>query len=160
MSVVSMIWLASVAGAFLFAAAGYFIALAKRQRPSAIVAAAALPPPPAIPKPDRIETGELLDSASLQRFVDNVVKTPTVRSAALTDELGFLVVGQGEHTEALAAFGAFLTDAGERARGLLPINAVQKVSIEDSAGYTLTAHAIASAPHELVLVTLGTERST
>lgn len=98
-----------------------------------------------------------LDNASLQRFVDDVVKTPSVSAAALTDELGFLVVGVGEHTEALAAFGAYLTDAGARACGVLPMHAVQKVSIQDDSGITLTARTIASAPNELVLVTLGVD---
>lgn len=98
-----------------------------------------------------------MDNASLQRFVDDVLKTPSVSAAALTDELGFLVVGGGDHTEALAAFGAYLTDAGARACGLLPMHAVHKVSIQDDSGITLTARTIASAPNELVLVTLGVD---
>jgi hypothetical protein len=109
--------------------------------------------------PEYTETGPegSLDNASLQRFVDDVVKTPSVSAAALTDELGFLVVGVGDHTEALAAFGAYLTDAGARACGMLPMHAVQKVSIQDDSGITLTARTIASAPNELVLVTLGVD---
>jgi hypothetical protein len=144
MSVMTWIWLSSIAGALLFAAAGYFAARARAPKRAA--------------KREPIQTGPKLDPVALQRFVDDIVKTPSVRAAALTDELGFLVVGKGENTEALAAFGAYLTDAGARARGLLPLNAVQKVSVEDAAGHTLTAHAVASAPHELVLVTLGSER--
>jgi hypothetical protein len=101
---------------------------------------------------------QLLDNASLQQFVDEAVKTPSVSAAALTDELGFLVAGVGDHTEALAAFGAYLTDAGARACGLLPMHSVQRVSIQDDSGITLTAHTIVSAPNELVLVTLGVDK--
>jgi hypothetical protein len=112
---------------------------------------------PTIPEyTDRGPEGSL-DNASLQRFVDDVVKTPSVSAAALTDDLGFLVVGVGDHTEALAAFGAYLTEAGARACGVLPMHAVQKVSIQDDSGITLTARTIASAPNELVLVTLGVD---
>jgi len=99
-----------------------------------------------------------LDGRSLQRFVDDVVvQSPSVSAAALTDELGFLVAGNGDHTEALAAFGAYLTEAGGRACGLLPMHAVQRVSIQDDSGITLTARTVVSAPNELVLVTLGVE---
>ncbi|HWL86945.1 MAG TPA: hypothetical protein VNO21_14145, partial [Polyangiaceae bacterium] len=96
-----------------------------------------------------------LDGRSLQRFVDDVARSPTISAAALTDELGFLVAGNGEHTEALAAFGAYLTEAGARATGLLPMHVVQRVSVQDDWGITLTARTVASAPNELVLVTLG-----
>ncbi|WP_394824686.1 hypothetical protein [Pendulispora albinea] len=98
-----------------------------------------------------------LDGRSLQRFVDDVVRSQSVSAAALTDELGFLVAGNGDYTEALAAFGAYLTEAGARACGLLPMHAVQRVSVQDDSGITLTARTVASAPNELVLVTLGVE---
>ncbi|WP_394835549.1 hypothetical protein LVJ94_01300 [Pendulispora rubella] len=98
-----------------------------------------------------------LDGHSLQRFVDDAVRSPSVSAAALTDELGFLVASNGDHAEALAAFGAYLTEAGGRACGLLPMHAVQRVSVQDDTGITLTARTVASAPNELVLVTLGVE---
>jgi len=97
------------------------------------------------------------DGRSLQRFVDDAVRSPSVSAAALTDELGFLVASNGEHAEALAAFGAYLTEAGGRACGLLPMHAVQRVSVQDDTGITLTARTVASTPNELVLVTLGVE---
>ncbi len=98
-----------------------------------------------------------IDGHSLQQFVDDIMRSPSVSAAALTDELGFLVAGNGDHTEALAAFGAYLTEAGARACGLLPMHAVQRVSVQDDWGITLTARTVATAPNELVLVTLGVE---
>jgi len=97
-----------------------------------------------------------LDGRSLQRFVDDVARSPTI-SAARSATNWFLVAGNGDHTEALAAFGAYLTEAGARATGLLPMHVVQRVSVQDDWGITLTARTVASAPNELVLVTLGVE---
>jgi hypothetical protein len=114
-------------------------------------------PSPTIPEYEDSGPEGSMDNASLQRFVDDVARMPSVSAAALTDELGFLVVGTGDHTEALAAFGAYLTEAGARACGVLPMHAVHKVSIQDDSGITLTARTIASAPNELVLVTLGVD---
>jgi hypothetical protein len=110
------------------------------------------------PASDDIAAGaSTLDGRSLQRFVDDVAQSPAVSAAALTDELGFLVAGNGDHTEALAAFGAYLTEAGARACGVLPMHAVHRVSIQDDSGITLTARTVVASPNELVLVTLGVQ---
>lgn len=156
MNTALLISLSSIFGALLFALAGWFFARGLYEKKRARIEAAEHTRNATAEARER-SVPDHADNASIQRFVADVVRAPSVSAAAVTDELGFLVAGSGEHAEALAAFGAYLTEAGARASGLLPIHEVRKVSIHDTAGVTLTARTIASAPNELVLVTLNEE---
>jgi len=51
-----------------------------------------------------------------QRFVDDAVQSPSVSAAPSPTNSDSWSAGNGDHTEALAAFGAYLTEAGTRLR--------------------------------------------
>jgi hypothetical protein len=98
-----------------------------------------------------------MNDASYQQLVDRLAESAGAKSAAITDELGFVVAGTGEHAEALAAFGAYLIDAGGRALEFFPMQELGSVTVEDAHGVRLCARPMQQhSPENLVLVTIGT----
>jgi hypothetical protein len=130
---------ASIAGALLFFLAGYF--LGRRPARSPVEALLSGPAETEWPAP------------ALQALVARVVRDD-VRAAVITDRQGFQVAGRGEHGDALAAFGAFLLDAGARARDGLPLSGVQTVCVRDLFQATVTVQPLFAAGPDLALVTL------
>lgn len=94
-----------------------------------------------------------ISNDTMKSLIDRVQELKHVRSVAIADALGFAVVGSGEHIDALAAFGAFIVNMGERAVALLPVEAAAQVSVRDANGVTCTVRALPGS--ELALVTLG-----
>lgn len=78
-----------------------------------------------------------------------------LKGAVLADEVGSLLIGTGELAESLAAFGAYIRDAGSRTDRLLPLDGVEEVDIRDRAGVLLSTRVVMHDPMELSLVFLA-----
>jgi chromosome segregation ATPase len=91
----------------------------------------------------------------LQGAVERVMQTGRFNSAAISDDVGFVIAGSGEHSEALAAFAALFVEVGARASQFFPMHALGRVVLEDSHGVTLSAHTVGKSGSNLLLVTLG-----
>jgi len=110
------------------------------------------PPAPRGPTADSIPD---LNLALYRELVEKVSNVAGLRGAAVTDEVGSLLVGSGEHAEGLAAFGAYIRDASARTDRLLPLEGVDEVDIRDRAGLLLSTRVVTHAPIELCVVLLG-----
>ena len=88
---------------------------------------------------------------------DDAVRSIAVRSGhrstVVADDLGFPIVGYGEHQEHLAALCGVLVEVHERARGLLPLGRIHRVTLETDRGLTVSA---CSGEHEESTITLAT----
>ncbi len=88
-----------------------------------------------------------------QRLVDGAGEG--IDTAVVADELGLVVASRGDHSDALAAFGAYLAHAGARAGEVLPLRDALTVTVQDAARRIVTVRPVASPHSELMLVTLG-----
>lgn len=88
----------------------------------------------------------------LQGVVDRLARLDSVQSIAITDALGFVVAGSGEHVDALAAFGAFIAEAGAKAEALLPFRTACEVAVRDRSGSVLVTHALDTPDLSVVLL--------
>lgn len=105
-----------------------------------------------VPPPDSQAPLSSMHGDVLQHLVERIAEIKDVRSVALTDGLGFVVASTGEHTDELAAFGAYLANAGSRAETLLPFDHASEVLVRDRNGVVLATRALEP---DLALVTLG-----
>jgi signal transduction histidine kinase len=96
-----------------------------------------------------------LDLDGFRALVDKVGAIAGLRGVALTDDVGALLAGSGEHTEGLAAFGSYIRDASSRTDRLLPLEGVEEVDILDRRGTFLSTRVVAHTPTEICLVLLG-----
>ncbi len=112
--------------------------------------------------PKRAErvSGFDLDLDRYRSLVDKVGGVAGLRGVALTDDVGALLAGKGEHTEGLAAFGSYIRDAGSRTERLLPLEGVEEVDILDRNGMFLSTRVIVHTPAEISLVLLGAAKSS
>ena len=76
------------------------------------------------------------------------------RSTVVADDLGFPVVGHGDHQEPLAALCGVLGDVRQRAKGLLPIGRVRRITLETEHGVTVSACSQDEADLNLTLATV------
>lgn len=100
-----------------------------------------------------------LNLAVYREVVERVGGLAGMRGAAVTDEVGSLLLGAGEDAEGLAAFGAYIRDASARTDRLLPLDGVEEVDIRDRGGLLLSTRVVMHAPIELCVVLLGAEAS-
>ena len=77
-----------------------------------------------------------------------------------TKRVGSLLIGTGELAESLAAFGAYIRDAGARTDRLLPLDGVEEVDIRDRAGMLLSTRVVLHDPVELSLVYLASAEAS
>lgn len=109
------------------------------------------------PKPSAPRNGSrpglFRSEKSLEGTLAAVAEGPQNLATVVADDLGFPIVGRGEHQEALAALCGVLIDVRERARSLLPIGFVHRITLEAERSLTISACA---APHEDALLTLAT----
>lgn len=104
--------------------------------------------------PSRDSTPDL----DLELYKDMLGRVATVaglRGAVVADELGSVVVGSGDLAEALAAFGAYIKDAGARTDQLLPLEGVEEIDIRDRTGMLFCTRVISTQASELSLVLLA-----
>jgi hypothetical protein len=97
-------------------------------------------------------------SDMLQSIVDAETGPGRAKSAVIADELGLVVAASGaslEYGDALAAFGAYLTEVGAKTRSMLPLHEVSQVTVRDDHDVILTVRPIEAADHSLALVTLA-----
>lgn len=92
---------------------------------------------------------------SLQAIVDEISGRETMRSAAVADEAGFVVVGTGSETEAMAALAASFADFGNRVQTILPLSAPRTLSVADGNALTFSAQPFNTSTGPLILTTLS-----
>lgn len=94
----------------------------------------------------------------LRTILDRETSGNGFTGAVIADELGLIVASTGEFGDALAAYGAFLAGVGAKTRGVLPLQALRQLVIQDDYDATLTVRPIVSADDQLALVTLAPGR--
>jgi hypothetical protein len=112
------------------------------------------------PKQPPRSSGIDVDLDGFRSLVDKLGAIAELRGVALTDDVGALLAGSGEHTEGLAAFGSYIRDASSRTERLLPLEGVKEVDILDRRGTFLSTRVVAHAPTEICLVLLGAAGSS
>jgi hypothetical protein len=134
------VWIASVAGAFLFFAAGFL--LGRRPRRVAVMA------------PIVVEMGaERTTSDSLSALLGRLHASDRMRALALADDLGLPIVGMGDDVSSLAAFAGLVSDIGRRAGEFLPLGRVIRVTVEDDRDATVTATPYQAGDSRIALIT-------
>lgn len=108
----------------------------------------------AAPKPRHTDSVPDLDLGAYRELMTQLTTVAGLKSVAVTDEVGALLVGDGEDAEGLAAFGAYIRDASARTERLLPLEGVQEIDIRDRSGMLLATRVVAHAPLELSVVLL------
>jgi predicted regulator of Ras-like GTPase activity (Roadblock/LC7/MglB family) len=106
----------------------------------------ALPPPVA-----DTATGSL----TFQGILGRLSRTKGIRAAVLGDAMGLPVAGLGEHTESLAGFCGFISQAASKARDFLQLGSIRRIVIEDERLATLTACSIPGTDIFLATLTSG-----
>jgi hypothetical protein len=66
-----------------------------------------------------------------------------------------VVAAKGDYGDALAAYGAYIADVGERTRDALPLQTLRRVIIQDDHDTTLTVQPLNTDVDRLALVTLA-----
>lgn len=104
-----------------------------------------------LPKPQ----AELPASASsLEDVVRPLAVDPNARSTVVADDLGFPIVGYGEHQESLAALCGLLVDLDRNAQRLLPLGGITKITLHAEHGALVSACRWPDADVTLTLATL------
>ncbi len=104
-----------------------------------------------LPKPE----AELPASASsLEDVVRPLASGPNARSTVVADDLGFPIVGYGEHQESLAALCGLLVDLDRNAQRLLPLGGITKITLHAEHGALVSACRWPDADVTLTLATL------
>lgn len=116
--------------------------------------AAALGAPAPAPRAPAART-DLIVPEVLKLMVDRIARLDHVRGAAVADSSGLVLAGSGELADALAAFGAYITDAASRSERLLPLRATDEVTVRDSQGMVFSTRVLGRPQAELALVTLA-----
>lgn len=70
-------------------------------------------------------------------LVERLAAAEEVRSAVITNEMGFVVASHGELSEVLGAFGTFLAGAAARATMNLPVGEVREVRLRGENDLTI-----------------------
>lgn len=99
--------------------------------------------------PPRGQSHDRLDS-----IVRGVARSEGVRTATIADEQGFPIAGFGDEQDGLAAFAGFLWEVGSKARSLLPVGGVRRITLETEHGTTVSACPLASPNVRIILATL------
>src|SRR5262249_26359036 len=121
---------------------------ARTLRAEAFVARSSSPKPRVVDVPTTGSRGD-----ALQTIVDRETRRERIHSAVIADELGLVVVSSGgsaEFGDALAAFGAYLAEVGQKTCDVLPLHEVREVVVRDDHDVTLTV-----SPIEVVDTTLA-----
>ncbi|MBX3231821.1 MAG: hypothetical protein KIT84_45000 [Labilithrix sp.] len=87
--------------------------------------------------------------------IDRLTSIAGLKGVCLADEVGAVLLGNGELAENLAAFGAYIRDAGARTDRLLPLDGVEEVDIRDRNGMFLSTRVVLHDPSELAVVFLA-----
>lgn len=82
---------------------------------------------PEQPGPEPTET---LEGSAFGRLAQAVARTASARSAAVADDLGFVIAGLGTEQEGLAALSSLLGEVEQRAAQLLPVGPLRRVTLE------------------------------
>jgi predicted regulator of Ras-like GTPase activity (Roadblock/LC7/MglB family) len=137
MTTLAFRWLLSGLAAGLFFYAGVLFAALRARRAQRVT------------KPlDTRARGE-----SLKAWLDR--ESAAVSDAVIADELGLVVAAKGDYGDALAAYGAYIADVGERTRDALPLQTLRRVIIQDDHDTTLTVQPLNTDVDRLALVTLA-----
>ena len=107
------------------------------------------------PKKRRHDSVPDIDLDRYKMVMERLGSVAGLKGAVLADEVGSLLIGTGELAESLAAFGAYIRDAGARTDRLLPLDGVEAVDIRDRAGVLLSTRVVLHDPMELSLVFLA-----
>jgi hypothetical protein len=83
-----------------------------------------------------------IDIELYRSVVDKLGTIAGLKAAVVADEVGSLLVGNGDLAEGLAAFGAYIRDASARTDRLLPLEGVDEVDIRDRNGSLLSTRVI------------------
>jgi hypothetical protein len=82
-----------------------------------------------------------------------------LKAAVIADEVGSLLVGNGDLAEGLAAFGAYIRDASARTDRLLPLEGIDEVDIRDLNGSLLSTRVILQKAQLSLIVLCSGEAS-
>ena len=93
------------------------------------------------------------DPRSLDAAIRAIASAVGNQATVVADDLGFPIVGFGQYQEHLAALCGILGDLHERARGLLPLGLVRRITLETEHGVTVSA---CSGEDEDLNITLAT----
>ena len=149
LSPMATVWIAAVAGAVLFFAAGFLIGRGRRAaRPVSAVA----PTPPIVVELPR-ESSERTTSDSLSALLGRLQRDDHMRGLALADDLGLPIVGMGDDVSSLAAFAGLISDVGRKAGEFLPLGRVTRVTVEDEQAHTVTATPYQAGDSRIALIT-------
>ena len=101
-------------------------------------------------RPPDLPPGE---ARTLDALVANLARAESARGVVLADGQGFPIAGAGPDQEALAALSQLLLDAGRRARHLLPLGPVRRVTLDTEPGATVAVCPLTLAHLDLALAT-------
>lgn len=96
-------------------------------------------------------TGDHLKDV-LQATVDRAM-TSGASSAAVSDGVGLVIAGAGEHSESLAALAALFVELSGRATRILPLQGLSRAQLEDANGVSVSVQGFSGG--SMVLATLG-----
>jgi predicted regulator of Ras-like GTPase activity (Roadblock/LC7/MglB family) len=99
------------------------------------------------------EAGQPSRAGALGALVERVSALGDVRSAVIADDLGLVVVSHGELGDEVAVIGSILGRAAIQAQRLLPLGAIERLTIEDDQSQVLMVHPLGI--EDLTLVTLA-----
>ena len=83
-----------------------------------------------------------IDVDLYQGVMQQLESVDGLRCAVLADETGTRILGHGDLTDNLAAFGAYIRDASGRTERLLPLEAVEAIDIRDNQGMLLSMRVV------------------
>lgn len=83
-----------------------------------------------------------IDFPLYENLMERLNSVAGLKCSVLADEVGSLILGSGELSENLAAFGAYIRDASARTERLLPLDGVEEIDIRDPAGMLLSTRVV------------------
>ena len=89
-----------------------------------------------------------------------VAEDPTWTAATLADDLGMPIIGAGDHRDSLAIFSSFIMEFQRRSQALLPLNALRRLTVEDTDGVVVSSCTMQELGLSLVTLTQHATPST
>lgn len=94
-------------------------------------------------------------ATTFQGILGRLGKTKGLRAAVLGDALGLPIASLGDHSDSLAGFCGFISQAASKARDFLQLGSIRRVIIEDERMATLTACSVTGSDIFLATLTSG-----
>ena len=101
-----------------------------------------------------------IELSSLEGAIEALASADGHRVTVVADELGFPVVGLGTHQEHLAALCGVINDVQRRARTIMPLGQVRRITLETEHAVTVSACSEEDADPPLTLATVATGPGT